>query len=216
MLRFHFDYLSPYAYIAHARLGPLAAAHGRAVELVPVVLAALLGAHGQLGPAEIPAKRTYVFKDVLRTAHHLGLPLLPPPAHPFNPLLALRVSSLPMDAATRERLVRGLFAATWGGGPGVEDPAVVARIAAEAGLDGPATVAAAATAKDRLREQTDAAIAAGVFGVPTVIVDGEPFWGYDSFSHIDRFLRGEDPIDEAAIARWSDLPATAGRRSRLT
>jgi 2-hydroxychromene-2-carboxylate isomerase len=212
-IRFHFDLLSPYAYLAWTQIHALAARHGRSVEPIPVLFAALLNAHGQKGPAEIPAKRVYVFKDALRTAHRLGVPLAPPPSHPFNPLLALRVASLPMSGEARRALVDGLFAATWGSGPGVTEPEVVASIARAAGLDGEQAVrdANSMEAKDRVRRQTEEAIAAGVFGVPAMLVDGELFWGLDSFPNLERFLEGRDPIDLGALARWAGTPATARR-----
>lgn len=212
-IRFLFDYLSPYAYIAWTQVHALAERHGRQVEPVPILFAALLGAHGHKGPAEIPPKRIYVFKNTLRVASRLGLPLSPPPSHPFNPLLALRVSSLPMADETRRALIDRLFAATWSGGPGVEDPAVVARLAGQVGLDGEAAVAEAGAApgKARLRAQTDDALAAGVFGVPTLLVGGELFWGYDSFPDVEQHLRGEDPVAAADLARWAGLPTSAAR-----
>jgi len=212
-IRFLFDYVSPYAYIAWTQVHAMAERHGRAVEPVPILFAALLAAHGHKGPAEIPPKRIYIFKNVARQAHRLSLPLVPPPAHPFNPLLALRASSLPMETATRRRWIDRLYAATWAGGPGVEDPAVVARLAGELGLDGDAVVAAARSdeAKARLRAQTDEAVRAGVFGVPTILVGDELFWGYDAFPDVEQYLRGEDPIDLAGLARWANLPATARR-----
>jgi 2-hydroxychromene-2-carboxylate isomerase len=209
---FHFDYISPYAYLAWTQIHALAARHGRAVRPVPTLFAALLD-HGKTkGPAEIPAKRVWVFKDTVRTARKLGVPFSPPPHHPFKPLLALRVSSL-VDGEPQKRLIDGLYAATWGGGPGVEDPAVVARIATEAGLDGPALVQQAQSpeAKDKLRLATERAIAAGVFGVPTMVVDGELFWGLDAFGHLDTFLAGEDPLRPEDLARWAGTRPSATR-----
>ena len=213
-VRFYFDFLSPYAYIGWTQIHPLAERFGREVDAVPILFAGLLGAHGTKGPAEIPAKRVYVFKDVVRTARVLGLPLTPPPAHPFNPLLALRVASSDLDRAARRRLIDGLYRATWGGGPGVSDPAVVARIADEAGLDGAALVAGAGRdqIKARVKAQTDEALALGVFGIPSILVDGELFWGYDSFGHVERRLAGRDPLDDVDLLRWKDLPASARRR----
>jgi 2-hydroxychromene-2-carboxylate isomerase len=212
-IRFLFDYLSPYAYIAWTQVHSLAERNGRTVEPVPVLFAALLGAYGHKGPAEIPPKRVYVFKHVLRTAARLGLPLQPPPGHPFNPLLALRASSLPMAEDVRRGFIDRLFAATWAGGPGIEDPSVVARLASEVGLEGPAIVAAAGSddAKARLRSQTEMALAAGAFGVPTILVGDELFWGYDSFVDVEMFLRGQDPIRVSELVRWAGLPATAQR-----
>jgi len=212
-MRFYFDVISPYAYLGWLRVHALAERHGRSLEPVPVLFAALLDRHGQKGPAEIVPKRVYTFKHVVRIAADHGALLRPPPHHPFNPLIALRIASLPMPAAEQRRTIDALFAAVWGGGPGVEDPVVLAGWLTARGLAGEALVAAASTpeAKQRLRSATDAAIAAGVFGVPTIEVDGEIFWGQDAFDHVDRFLRGEDPVTPEIIARWVGMTASAVR-----
>ncbi len=211
-LFFYFDLLSPYAYIAWHQLHGLAGRYGRSVQPVPTLLAALLAHGGTKGPAEIPAKRVYVFKDALRSARRLGLPLVPPPSHPFNPLWALRAASV-VEGEVQRRLIDALFQAVWGGGGGAESPEAVRDIATAAGLDGAKIVEAAgqAAAKAALRAQTEQAIAAGVFGVPTMIVDGELFWGYDSFGHLEHFLRGEDPLQPGDVERWASLPASARR-----
>ncbi len=209
-MRFLFDFLSPYAYTAwHLSLG-LAARHGRALEPEPVLLAGLLGAHGTKGPAEVPAKRIYTFKDAFRKATAAGLPLLPPPSHPFNPLLALR-TVLAADPGDRTRLVTALWRGAWGGGGGVEDPANVARLAREAGFDGEELVARSSACKERLRELTESAVREGVFGVPTLFVDGEMFWGVDALPFAELRLLGRDPFEPSTLAHWADLPATAGR-----
>jgi 2-hydroxychromene-2-carboxylate isomerase len=212
-VRFLFDYLSPYAYLAWKRIHALAERHDREVEPIPVLLAALLTANGQKGPAEIPAKRRWVIRDVARTARAIGVPLSPPPSHPFNPLLALRVSALPMRRGERRRLIDALWDATWGGGAGVEDPRVVAGIASSVGQDGEALVRAAGEpeGKHRVRRHTEEAIAAGAFGVPTVIVGAELFWGYDALGHVERLLAGDDLLDPELVARWEALPASATR-----
>lgn len=213
-LVFRFDYISPYAYLAWKTVHSVAERNGCEVEPVPILFAALLHAFGHKGPAEIPPKRIYTFKHVVRIAHGLGLPIVPPPAHPFNSLLALRVTSLAMDAATKKRLVDGLFDATWGGGGGVTDPEQVAAIADRAGLDGHAAVKEAneSAAKDRLRVETERAIELGIFGVPTITVDDESFWGVDSLPHLDAYLRGEDPAGPELLAKWKDLPVGAQRK----
>jgi 2-hydroxychromene-2-carboxylate isomerase len=213
-IRFCFDYISPYAYLAWTQIHALAERHACRVVPVPIVFGAVLDACGQKGPAEIPAKRVYFFKDSARVAHALGVPLAPPPSHPFNPLLALRASSLPMPEAARRALIDRLFAEAWAGGRGVTDPAVIAEAAAAAGLDGEKIVADASQpeAKARLRAQTDEALAAGAFGVPTVLAGSELFWGVDSLPHLERFLEGRDPVVAEDLARWIDLPATAVRR----
>ena len=213
-LRLFFDFISPYAYLAWTQIDALAARHGREVELVPTLFAALLEANGQLGPAEIPRKRAYIFKDVVRSAHVLGVAMRPPTAHPFNPLLGLRICCIDLEPAVRARVVDALFRAVWAGGPGITEPAVVARLLDAAGLDGTALAANATTdeVKQRLRARSDEALALGVFGVPSILVDGELFWGLDSLPHVERRLQGRDPIDGIDVAAWLGMPAQATRR----
>lgn len=212
-IAFYFDVISPYAYLAWTRIHALAERHQREVEPVPILFAALLDHFGHKGPAEIAPKRIYVFKNVVRLAHGLGVPLSPPPAHPFNPLLALRIASLDGDPDIRRRRIDALFRAVWGGGPGVTEPDAVARVLSEAGFDGDELVARAqdATTKARLRQYTDAALASGVFGVPTVLADGEVFWGVDALPHVDAFLAGDDPVTGDDLERWLALPVQASR-----
>ena len=211
---FYFDFISPFAYLAWKRIPALVETHNRQLQLQPVLFAGLLGHFGQLGPAEIPPKRVYIFKQVLRRAHERSLPLQPPPAHPFNPLLGLRLAGDPsLPAPAKRRLVDALFDATWGGGPGIDDPATVVSILDSAGLDGAARVAAAnsTAAKSRLRQATQTAIELGVFGVPTIIADDELFWGDDSLDDVGHFLRGDDPITTETLAPWKNLPQSANR-----
>ncbi len=213
-LHFHFDFISHNAYLAWLRIHDIAAASGRRVVPIPTLFAGLLNAHGQLGPAEIPAKARWMAKDVLRKAALLDIPLARPASHPFNPLLALRVSSLDMDADTRRRLIDGLFRATWAETLDVSATGVVAHVARAAGLDGEKAIAEASrpAVKARLREQTDAAIAKGVFGVPTVEVEGEIFWGYDDLPMLELYLRGEDPLDPKKLEDWTGVRPSARRR----
>ena len=214
-MRFYFDYVSPYAYLAWHQLPAIAARHGQAIEPVPVVFGALLGAHGTKGPAEVPAKRRYILHDVYRKARRAGVPLALPPAHPFNPLAALRASSLALPDDQRRALIGALYAAVWQTGEGIEAADAVARIAASVGLDGEAIVRAAgeADAKARLRAQTDEALAAGVFGVPSVIAHGELFWGVDALDLLDDFLARRESVPAELVARWETLPATSVRRT---
>lgn len=211
-ITFYFDFISPYAYVAWSQIHRLAGAH--AVRPVPVLFAALLDHHGQRGPAEIPAKRAYIFKDVWRKAHRFGLPpVVPPPAHPFNPLTALRVTALLDGKAEQRAAIDALFRATWAGGGGVDGPARVAEVLTGIDLDGPRLVAEAnePDAKARVRANTEAAIADGAFGVPTMIVNGELFWGVDALEALADHLAGKDPLPRDLLARWKDLPATATR-----
>lgn len=214
-IRFYFDYVSHNAYLAWTQLPALADRYGAAIEPVPVLFAGLLDAHGTLGPAEVPAKTAWMNKNVLRKAAQLGVRLQPPAFHPFNPLLALRVSSLPLETTARTRLIDGLFAAVWAHRLHVEDRAVVEQVSRDAGLDGAALIEAALQPenKARVRQQTDDAIAAGVFGVPSLIVDGELFWGFDDLRFVELLLAGRDPLDRHEAERWqTPAPASAIRK----
>jgi 2-hydroxychromene-2-carboxylate isomerase len=216
IVRFYFDYVSPNAYLAWTQLPAVAARHGFAIEPVPVLFAGLLEASGRLGPAEVPAKMRWMTRNNLRKAALLGVTIEPPAFHPFNPLLALRVSSLPLEASRRCALIDALFRAVWVRSLHVSDATVVARLADEVGLDGAGIVASAeqADCKSRLRAQTDGAIAAGVFGVPTMVVGGELFWGFDDFPQLELVMAGRDPLEASAWRKWSAAPRpSAVRRS---
>lgn len=216
-LRFHFDYISSNAYLAWAELPRLQARYGVAVEPVPTLFAGLLEAHGQLGPAEVRVKARWMWKNCLRKAAVLGVPLRPAAFHPFNPLLSLRVSSLTMTDEERSALIDGLFKAVWAEQEHVSEPDVVERVADAAGLDGARLVAEAQApeAKARLRRQTDDAIAAGVFGVPTMAVGDELFWGYDDYPWLERHLAGEDPLDPALVPPADARPRPSAVRRRF-
>jgi len=185
-----------------------------------VLFAGLLEAHGQLGPAEVPTKAVWMIKNNLRKAALLGVPLNAPAFHPFNPLLALRASSLPLDPAARHALIGALFEAVWVHGLHVAERPVVERVADEVGLRGADVVREAEqpAAKARLRQQTDAAIARGVFGVPSMEVGDELFWGYDDFPQLERHLAGEGAIDPAIWAAWDrpSRPSAVRRRPPTT
>ena len=218
-IRFYFDYISSNAYLAWRQLPALAERHGATVDAVPVLFAGLLEAHGQLGPAEIPAKSLWMGKNNLRKAAQLAIPLNPPAFHPFNPLLALRMSSLPIASAARTALISALFDAVWVRGLHVSEAAVVERIANEVGLSGSALVASAQQpeCKASLRRQTDDAIARGVFGVPSMEVAGEVFWGYDDFPYLELFLAGKDPLELTEWQKWSagpNRPSAVRRQQR--
>src|SRR6185436_11551323 len=116
-------------------------------------------------------------------AHALDVPFASPPNHPFNSLLALRVASIPRPPAERRALIDALYAAVWAGQGGVESVDAVANAVTKAGLEPEPILAEAQSAatKALLRKNTDEAVARGVFGVPTAIVDGELFWGTQSF-----------------------------------
>lgn len=200
-LEFYFDYLSPYSYLAWTRIDDVCERHGLELEPKPVLLAGLLDESGQLGPAEIPAKRRWMGKDVLRYAAEYDLEVTFPNPHPFNPLAPLRVS-VP-EACGEERQVEvidAIFRAAWRDGRVVSEPGELAQ-AIDGVVDEPRALlekTQESEVKDALREATEAAAARDVFGVPTMRVGGEAFWGNDRFAMLERYLEGEDEYDREA------------------
>jgi 2-hydroxychromene-2-carboxylate isomerase len=214
LVEFYFDPVSPYPYswLAAKQCARVEAA-GVELDFRPVLFAGLLAAHGSTGPAEIPAKREYTMRDVLRLASGLGLTAIGPPTHPFNPLRALRMCIALDDRAARHSFGIALLDAAWSRGLDLTDDAVLQALANECGFDGPALLARAGDAevKQRLIAATDAAVAAGIFGVPTWRIDGEIFWGEDRIEALLRHLQGHT-IDESLLATVLARPASAARR----
>jgi 2-hydroxychromene-2-carboxylate isomerase len=204
---FHLDFISPYTWLALTRAETFAARHGVRWEMHPVVYAALLDAHGLVGPAETPAKRRYTFHDVVRAARHLGLHFAGPPAHPFRSLEALRTLFLFRRDPLALRLAVGLSDACWGEGKPLTDMTVIRDVVCGVGLDatGLEQRIADPEVKRGLHEMTDQARQLGVFGVPTFALDGELFWGHDRLDHLARRLEGEAPpppeVAESFLAR---------------
>jgi len=189
------DFISPYAYLAAEKIAQL----DPQATVTPILLAALLNHNQQKGPAEIPDKRRYTFKHVSRVAHEHGLSIQPPPAHPFNPLLPLRLATLRPD------LILPIFRQCWREGQAIDTPESLLP------LCDAATLEKASEARQKLRENTERALVLGVFGVPSVLAGQEVFWGFDSFPHIRPFLEGKDPVDPALMQKWETLPASAQR-----
>jgi 2-hydroxychromene-2-carboxylate isomerase len=170
-LRWVFDVISPYAYLSLKQLDRLPPQ--MRIELVPVLFAGLLNHHGQIGNAEIASKRRFTYRFALWRARSLGIEMRLPPAHPFNPLMALR---LIIAAGADRRAVETVFDAVFRHGLDITDPAVIADLARQ--LDIPDAQAALEDplVKKTLRDNTDWAIAHGVFGVPTFVIGTELFW----------------------------------------
>lgn len=213
-IRFYFDYISHNAYLAWSQIHKLADHYGRDVEPVPVLFAAFLNHYGQKGPAEVPPKSMWMLRDVLRKAEQLKVPIRPPASHPFNPLPSLRVSSVEMPAIDRRRLIDGLFRAAWAESRDISDDQVLGAVLTNAGFDARDLLdrAAADTVKAQLRDQTGQALADGVFGVPTMRVDGELFWGYDDLRYLELFLSGRDPCDPSRVEPWLRVRPSAQRQ----
>jgi 2-hydroxychromene-2-carboxylate isomerase len=201
-----YDVISPFAYLALPRLGEFP----ETVELtaMPVLFAALLDHFGQRGPAEIPSKRRFTYRFALWRARRLQLPMQFPPAHPFNPLAALR---LIIAAGSTLHAARTVLTAVFGAGRDVSDPSVVAHLAQELGVANPEQALADPAVKARLRENTQWASERGVFGVPTLVIGEELFWGHDAIDMALDYLKNPRDFSDAAMRAIDRLPIAAAR-----
>lgn len=213
-VEFYFDYLSPYAYLAWLSVPHVCSARGIELAPRPVVLGALLQHWGQLGPAEIPPKALFTFKDCVRRAHHLGHPFRAPAYHPFNPLTALRVSLSEVAGAAQRDVMNALWQAGWGEGRDLGSAQEIADILNQAGLAGTALVARASDpeVKALLKANTEGAIQQGVFGVPTMLVGEELFWGADQLDALGMYLDGRDPLKAVPLESLAPRGASAQRK----
>jgi 2-hydroxychromene-2-carboxylate isomerase len=204
-ITFYFDVISPFAYLAFEQLPQALEGLSVAVEYRPVLFAGLLGHWGQKGPAEIEPKRAWTFRHVAWQAHRLGLDLQTPAQHPFNPLALLRLAlACASEGGTPNRYAcEQLFRHVWQGGA---DPNDATRLAELTQRLAPVRDPQSPEVKQALKDATAAAIAKGVFGVPTFEVDGRLFWGVDAITMLVDCLHGN---------AWFDGPGWQAPRSAI-
>jgi 2-hydroxychromene-2-carboxylate isomerase len=192
-ITFYFDFSSPYSYIASEWIEALAARHGRTVQWNAMLLGASFQVTEIRTPVSYPLKREYSMRDFERSARFAGVPLTMPEKFPIATQNAARIFWWLHDNEGAERAVawarhglRALFAR----GVDLSDNAALRSLCAEFGLDPEQAEAAWSDPqrKARLKAVNDAAIAAGVFGAPYFVIDGEPFWGNDRRAQIERWL----------------------------
>lgn len=205
--RWYFDLISPFSYLHLNQFHRLPGA--LEIEYVPVLFAGFLKHWEHKGPAEIPAKRIYMYRQLTWLAEQRGIPFKIPPAHPFNPLRALRL--LIAAGSTREH-VEAAFDMIWKEGRDVTSPESLAELGRRLGVEDVPAALADEAVKARLKANTDAAIARGVFGVPTFLMGDTLFWGQDSLEMMLDYLKDPKLFDTPEMHRISDLPVGAVRR----
>jgi len=193
-ISFYFDFLSPYGYFASKLVEPLAARHGREVCWHPMLLGvSVLKVMGLKPLLDTPLKGDYVRNDVLRTARKLGLPLGRDMAHPpTSSLVPARVLCWAKHGRpdVTSALAHALYDAIWRDGVDLNRPDDLRHVQLPQGMDPEAVVAAASSAEaaDLLRGEVARSLELGIFGSPTVVVDGEPFWGADRLVDVEDWL----------------------------
>lgn len=205
-ISFWFDPISPYAWLAFDRLPQALEGVSHVVSYRPVLFASLLKAHAHKGPAEIAPKRAWTYRQVAWLAHAQGTPLQLPQPHPFNPLALLRLAlaSAPAGGTPNRRVVELLFRHVWcrqGADP--NEPQALAALAAAIA---PQRDPNGDDIKAELRAATEAALAAGVFGVPSFECEGRVFWGLDALPMLRAALLGDAWFDGPAWAAAAEQP----------
>ncbi len=190
---FYFDFSSPYGFFASERIEALAARHGREVNWRPMLLGVVFKQTGAAPLTQIPLKGEYSRRDMARSARFHGidgfrLPSTFPIATqaPARIVLWLQAS----DPAMATKVLHALYRAFFVDDVDISSPDNAAAVAARCGVDAVAARAAIdrQEIKDALKKSNELAIAAGAFGSPFIVVDGEPFWGMDRLDQVDRWL----------------------------
>ena len=178
------------------------------IDFKPVLFAGLLQHWGQKGPAEISVKRKWTYRWCTWWAAELGIPFRFPAEHPFNPLQHLRLA---LACESRPEAVKRIFDSLWMSGGNAGDPARFQALCRELNVDPAALVDE--QIKSLLRRNTEHAVARGVFGVPSFVVDGEVFGGADAVDFVKAFLKDRSLLSSDEMRRLDDLPVGAARKA---
>jgi 2-hydroxychromene-2-carboxylate isomerase len=202
LARWYFDIVSPYAYLQLADLNQLPSTVS--IEPRPVLLGALLKETGIKAPAAVPAKRLHLYRQCAWLARARGVPFVMPPRHPFSSLASLRL--LCSLGPTMDD-VRLAFGFVFGEGHDPSTPDVLEQLGERLGIQAPQIAASDEANKEKLRANTNEALALGVWGVPTFVVRGQLFWGTDSFPMMLGFLSDPQLFDTPQMQRLDNLPS---------
>lgn len=192
-IEFYFDFSSPYAYLASERIDALGEKYGRKVLWRPMLLGVVIQKTGLPLLLDVPIKGDYSKRDILRSARYYGVPFNFPAKFPLSAVTPSRAYYWlhGQDCAKARDFARAVFRAYWVDGRDISDMAVVLDIAAGMGIDRDALAAGMVTPeiKERLKVETETALAKGMCGAPYFVVDGEPFWGADRLPQIEKWLQ---------------------------
>jgi 2-hydroxychromene-2-carboxylate isomerase len=203
----YLDFISPFAYlqseVLHRFDGKLA------IRPVPVLFAGLLKHWGQKGPAEMATKRRFTYRQVQWLAEKNGIALRFPPQHPFNPVRALRAA---VALGGTIETIHEIFRFIWREGRDINAPEEWAELARRLNaLDLDARCNDAAV-KSQLLQHGEQALAAGVFGVPTLAIGPELFWGFDATGMALDYLAEPALFTRGEYPRIDSLPVGAKRK----
>ncbi len=216
-IQFFYDPISPYAYLAFAQLPKALEGLSYSVRYTPILFAAMLKIHGQLGPAEIAPKRDWTYRQVLWQAKQLEVDFQMPAAHPFNPLplLRLAVACSDEDGNTNRFVTQQIFNHVWGetedgAAQDAADPERLAKLTEALAYKFKLGCEPTSDAvKARLKANTEKALRAGMFGVPSFVVGEDAsqkvFWGLDSLPMLREYLEGSAWFDSQTTNGWNSV-----------
>jgi 2-hydroxychromene-2-carboxylate isomerase len=202
----YFDFISPYSYLQLERMPTWPA--GTTLLPKPILFAALLNHWGQKGPAEVPAKREFTYRQVQWIADRAGVPFRFPPRHPFNPINLLRLC---VAKGSDLETIRTIFRFVWAEGGEADTPGGFDELARRLGMPDAAAKIADPEVKAKLRANGEDAIAAKVFGVPSLVIDGYVFWGQDSTGMAMDFILHPEHFETAEMKRAVSIPVGVSR-----
>lgn len=202
----YFDFISPFAYLQSRSLEHLQAY--RPINYRPILLAGILGHWGQKGPAEIPGKRTFTYQYVQWFAQKHQVPFRCPPAHPFNPLRALRLA---LVCQCDPQAIGRIFRFLWEEGGDLTQDDAFQQLGKELGVDDALGAVGQQAIKDALIASTEAAVEQSVFGVPTLGIDGHLFFGNDATEMALDYLENPELMTSEEMQRVTNLPVGVSR-----
>jgi len=197
----YFDFVSPYAYLQLMQFKRLP--DSLEIRYRPVLFAGLLGHWGQLGPAEIPAKRLQTYRQCQWRAERAAIPFKFPQIHPFNPLRALRLC---IALGTEPAVVGAIFEFIYAEGRDISADEDWSALAQRLHVDDADALASQPEVKNALRENTQEAVRRGVYGVPTFAVGSELFWGADMTDMLLDYLADPTLFSRGEMARIKAMP----------
>ncbi len=191
---FYFDFSSPYGYFASTRIEALAAQYGRKVEWHPLLLGVVFKTTGAAPLPLLPLKGPYALLDFERSARFHGIAYHRPADFPLAtqaPARAMLWLKKHHGADQAVAFCKAVYHAYFVDGLNISRPEVLAPIAAGIGVDGAELVDGSnhALIKEQLKTEIEVAMTRGVFGSPFMMVDDEPFWGFDRFEQMESFLK---------------------------
>jgi 2-hydroxychromene-2-carboxylate isomerase len=191
-VEFFFDFISPATYLAYTQLAKIADRTGAGLIYRPFLLGGVFKSTGNAAPMTIPAKGTWLLKDLERCARDFGVPLNFNPHFPFNTVQLMRGAIWAQDQGVGPAYIDAVFRATWVEAKNVVDETVLAELLGGIAIDPAAFTAAVGdpVIKDRLKANTDEAVKRGAFGAPTMFIGDELFWGQDRLHQVEAMLAG--------------------------